>query len=92
MQRYTQTSKKYEACFSIFYSKCKVSSRFISKIHTNEQEIRSLLQYFLQRVQESNFLFKFCINSIAEKGFFIIFASWKIWLDTYHILLRATTA
>ena len=35
MQRYEQTSKKYEVCFNIFYSKCSVSSRFASKTRTN---------------------------------------------------------
>ena len=36
--------------FSAFQSECSICSRFTAKIRTNEREIRSLLQYFSQRV------------------------------------------
>ena len=36
--------------FSAFQSECSICSRFAAKIRTNEREIRSLLQYFSQRV------------------------------------------
>ena len=37
-QRYKQMSEKHEVYFNVFYSECSISSRFISKIQTNEQK------------------------------------------------------
>ena len=53
LQRYKQTSEKYQACLNIFPSECSIS---YLKIQTNEREISSLLEYFSQRVL--SFLFK----------------------------------
>ena len=51
VQSYKQMSEKYQACLDIFYSECSVCSLFTAKLQTNEREISSLLEYFLQRVQ-----------------------------------------
>jgi hypothetical protein len=45
-------TRNVKLCFNIFQSKCRQSSRFTSKIATNEREIGSLLQYFLLQRRE----------------------------------------
>ena len=38
-QRYKQTSEKYEACFNIFHSECRLFSRLTSKIQKKYFEV-----------------------------------------------------
>ena len=51
LQIYKQTSEKYQACLNIFHSECRIYSREAQMRQTNERKISSLLEYFLQRVQ-----------------------------------------
>ena len=49
-----QTSEKCETCFSIFYSECRLFSRFIAKISTKRARNAKLISAFFKGVGSKN--------------------------------------
>ena len=58
MANIVKTSEKHEVYFNVFHSECKMSSRFTSKILTNEQNTKLALIFYSECSVSSPFTAK----------------------------------